>query len=249
MDDKNLKKLMGEYGGRVRPSRIFALKMRYRLMKRGIQMYFARPKAVFKYATAFVLVFFMGTSGVGAYAYSSPDVNVDHPLYPVKQGMENVEMGFAWSPEGKSQMHMKKAMRRLDEAEKLHIRFRDNPEIERDAEAIQKTLRFMEEEMDNSFSTIPSEFDPEKAERFLTECEGNFGKMHDRMGKLPPLESGRPHIKMVMERIDLTEEEAAEKLERLKYAKTEVMKARQGKMRRIPMHDLMIKPPPPPADF
>ena len=64
---------------------------------------------------AALVLFF--TTGAGVYAYASPNVTEDTPLYPVKRGIENVEGQFMISPEAKSQFHARMLERRINEAE------------------------------------------------------------------------------------------------------------------------------------
>lgn len=68
-----------------------------------------------------VLLFGMGT---GVYAYGSPDVTEGHPLYSVKQGIENVEGRLAFSEEQKLRHQRKMVRRRIIEA----LRHADSPE-------------------------------------------------------------------------------------------------------------------------
>ncbi len=63
-----------------------------------------------------VLVFGMGT---GVYAYESPDVVDGHPLYFVKQKMEDVEGRFANTSEARAHFHAKMMERRMSEAERI----------------------------------------------------------------------------------------------------------------------------------
>ena len=79
--------------------------------------FFARP--AFKYAVVPVVIIFFFILGTGAYAYQSTEVTVEHPLYSVKQGLENVEGRFKFSPEAKANFHLKMMNRRIEEAKKL----------------------------------------------------------------------------------------------------------------------------------
>ena len=239
MEDKKLQEIMKNSAEKVRPGRMFALKMRYRMFKKGVNMYFVGTGARLKFASAGLVVFLVMGGGVGTYAYTNPDVTVDHLLYPFKRGIENVEGGFTFSPEQKAGFHLKMAMRRMDEAEKLHERFKKNVELKDRAEAIAKTLEFMESEMDNSFMFVDGEFDVEKAEKVLNDFELKFGKMKERIGKLPPVENGKPHIKMVREKLEHARRHAGEKLELLGPAREAIMEARRANMKRVMLREFM----------
>ena len=78
------------------------------------------PRVAFRFAAVgvavVVLVFGMGT---GVYAYESPDVVDGHPLYFVKQKMEDVEGRFATTSEARAHFHAKMMERRMSEAERI----------------------------------------------------------------------------------------------------------------------------------
>lgn len=78
--------------------------------------FFNRP--AFKYAIIPLVVLF-SILGTGAYAYESPSITEDHPLYSVKQGIEIVESKFKFSAESKAEFHLKMMERRLAENKKL----------------------------------------------------------------------------------------------------------------------------------
>lgn len=58
-------------------------------------------------------------SGTGAYAYTSDEVVPDHPLYAMRQTLEDVEMKLATTEEAKTHVEMKQLNRRIKEAQKL----------------------------------------------------------------------------------------------------------------------------------
>lgn len=64
------------------------------------------------------LVLFV-TMGTGVYAYSSPEVNEQSALYPVKRGIESVEERFRRSPKARALFHARMAERRIAEGESL----------------------------------------------------------------------------------------------------------------------------------
>ena len=61
---------------------------------------------------------FFGT-GVGAYAYASPEVTDAHPLYGLKRSMEHMQAVVQFSGDAQAQYHAQLMERRLQEAEVL----------------------------------------------------------------------------------------------------------------------------------
>lgn len=92
-------------------------------------------------ATAAVLLL----GGTGSYAYASPNVVPDSPLYGVKAGIENVEEGLKFSPEAKAKFHARMAERRGKEME--HAPLERHPELR---EAIMDELGLSEEELESA---------------------------------------------------------------------------------------------------
>lgn len=78
----------------------------------GIRVSWARVAAV----PVAALVIFV-TMGTGVYAYSSPQVTEASSLYPVKQGIEQLQEKFHRSPESRSEFHAKMVERRIAEGE------------------------------------------------------------------------------------------------------------------------------------
>jgi len=76
------------------------------------------PLLKFAAAGVCVVVLFFGM-GTGVYAYESPEVTPDHPLYFMKSGMEQMEGRFAKTPEARAKFHAKMMDRRLKEAERF----------------------------------------------------------------------------------------------------------------------------------
>ena len=58
-------------------------------------------------------------TGVGSYAYGSPAVTEEHVLFPVKQGMEQVQECTHRSPGGRAEFFTRMTERRLEEGEFL----------------------------------------------------------------------------------------------------------------------------------
>ncbi len=243
MEDNQFEKIMKKTADGCCPDRMFAVKMRYRLWKKGLVIYFTGHHAKMHFAGATLVMFLFFGGGVGAYAYASPDVNVSHPLFAVKQGLENVEGSLAFSPEQKADFFMRQAMRRMDEAERMHFRLEQRLEMSDEAEAAQRTLEMINLEMDRSFEYAAGEFDPEKAEEMVKRMEEKCSTIHERIEGLPPLQNGRPHISALHEKMTSLDDATLEKLDELRQARQTVMQARQGRHNRVMLRFL---PPPPP---
>ncbi len=246
MEEQKLEKIMNEVTKNSRPRKVFAIKMRYRIWKKGVVLYFSGAYAAKHFAGAtLVVVLFFGGGGVGTYAYASPDVNVSHPLYPVKQGMESIEGRFAFTPEQKADFFMKKAMRRLDEAEVMHRRLRERIEAEQEVYSVKETMEMINEEMERSFEYAEGEFEPEKAEKLVRRMEQRCGTIRERLNKLPPLANGRPHISALHEKMMSLDQNALQRMEQLKELEQTVKQARAGRQKRVMLRFMM---PPPPAN-
>jgi hypothetical protein len=63
-------------------------------------------------------------SGTGVYAYSSEEVVPEHPLYGVREQIEQVETKLAFSEQAKTEVEIKHLKRRVLEAQKLRERHR-----------------------------------------------------------------------------------------------------------------------------
>ncbi len=240
MDQKALQKAMKASADKVRPSRMFALTMRLRLTKKGWSLFWNHAKFGFKFATASTLVVIIAGSGVGTYAYTSPDVNAASMLYPIKQGIEEIEVGLTFAPDEKARMHMKMAIRRVEEAEALqrHLQQAGVPE----KEAMEKTFALMEKRLDKSLQTAAVEHDTEVARKVLEDFEEKCGKMRERVMKLD-----------ASERAQVTAEFAQKRLDRIHEVRESLNSADGGYMPRFHLRDLkpdfdgaFLPPPPPP---
>ena len=96
-----------------RPSRAFEQRLRQQLC--------LRPRFLWSRVAGFSLaglMLFFGT-GVGAYAYASPEVTDAHPLYGLKRSMEHMQAVVQFSGDAQAQYHAQLMERRLQEAEVL----------------------------------------------------------------------------------------------------------------------------------
>lgn len=70
-------------------------------------------------AVGFAIAIPVLLGGTSAYAYSSPSVTEGSVLYPMKRGIEVIQLRFVSSPEDVADLHLQLYERRLDEAERL----------------------------------------------------------------------------------------------------------------------------------
>lgn len=110
-------------------------------------------------AAAAALVMTMGT---GTYAYASPSVTNKSVLYPVKRGIESIEVRFHGNPEGLAAFHVRMMDRRLQEGETLL----EGEEVD------SSSLREIGEEMHLSVSQVAQiRAAQEQRERLLTRLQ------------------------------------------------------------------------------
>lgn len=115
----------------------------------------ARP-LIFQPAFLALILFLLGSFAAGAYAYTSSDVLEDHPLYPIKKTMEDVEVRLARSPENQVKVRARLATRRLREIERL---------AKKKQVVRAQTLEKLEKELDDAENILPMIKNPEKQER------------------------------------------------------------------------------------
>jgi hypothetical protein len=185
MNEEHIKNQLLKIGNNVKPSWLFRFKMEYRLMMKSINVYFIRPGAKLRFATAFILALVMMTGGVSTYAYTSPEVNAANILYPVKEGLEYLEARFIKNPEDLARFHMKRAARRLSESEVLQRRLSMNAAPEHLENALSVTMERMRREMNESMNLNDVELAPRPAENFLDEMHDHMTWMNDRLNRMP----------------------------------------------------------------
>ncbi len=124
------------------PSKRFKQCLRYKLEAELISQG-DTPVVFYKFVLVPVAVIclFVAT-GTGAFAYASPAIVIDHPLYQVKQGIEGLEERFATTPERKARYYLKMANRRLSEGEEYLVRQELPPALVAEIDAhLERSLR------------------------------------------------------------------------------------------------------------
>jgi len=112
----------------IAPSKDFRASLENKLMSKWDELNPTPAKSLFANhafrlsvsITAGLLV--VASAGTGAYAYTSPNVSEGSVLYPIKQGLENVEEKVRISPESRAKFMLKKVQRR--EAELASVKRR-----------------------------------------------------------------------------------------------------------------------------
>ena len=125
----------------------------------------------FKFVPAIAVILLIILVSVPGYAYASSKVTQGHALYPIKKGIETIEISLAQSDIAKVKKYVKMAERRLDEAETLSGK--DNSE--------ENMVNTINEAMENSFEAdlelgnIFSEKEIEKMEKVIDKAKAEQG--------------------------------------------------------------------------
>jgi hypothetical protein len=122
--ERNLKKI----GRRAAPDQETALAIRRTLERAG---YLPTRGLAFlpalRTAAASLGILLTFGSGTAVYAYNSDNVLPDHPLYAVRQQIEDVEESLAPSPERREQVRLKRLQRRMREIRLLRLKEKPVP--------------------------------------------------------------------------------------------------------------------------
>jgi hypothetical protein len=111
---------LNKIGDRANPDPRFVRALESKLKKEmGHPAWWIRWSRLGAMATSVVFVF---SGAMGAYAYNSPNVLPDHPLYGLRQALERAELQLATSPEKKTQVQAKHLERRIEELEQLLLK-------------------------------------------------------------------------------------------------------------------------------
>jgi hypothetical protein len=193
--------ILSREGKKVRPSALFAAKMRLRIMRKGWHLFRSGRTISLKYASVMAVVIVLlggGGVGVGTYAYASDEVTEGTPLYPIKIGLEKIEEMLPRPPEDVPKFQLKQARRRLAEADIIAERLEKQAQMQTiEQEAFRKTFESCEDHLQSVMEQAEQEFDPAKAEQLVNEMQENFRVMAgevDDMADRPSLEPFRGRI-------------------------------------------------------
>ncbi|MDG1949271.1 MAG: hypothetical protein P8J32_00400 [bacterium] len=148
-----LKRQLKKLRRQARPSRPFKSTLLKQLSEEFEEVYPAhchhrRMRFATVGMTSLVVVFMMGT---GVYAYESPAVTEGHPLHFLKDGIENVQEGFARTPEERAEFHTRMMERRLEEGERQlpHKPHGVPPTLEEASAHFERVIEVLEQEVED----------------------------------------------------------------------------------------------------
>lgn len=132
-----------------KPSRAFDRRLRQELCLNAPVVW---PRLVGFSLASFLL--FFGT-GMGAYAYASPEVTDAHPLYGLKRGMEQMQGVMQFSDDAQAQFHAQLMERRLQEAEVLmRLRMVQEAHLEMITQEMEASLESIQAEQQNAHTQL-----------------------------------------------------------------------------------------------
>jgi len=120
----SIKNRLSSISRRAAPDRGFVLSLRNKLQEAG---YVETPRFTLwkmswkRAAVSFSILLSVGFGATATYAYESPDVLPDHPLYGLRVAMENVELKAASTPEAKENVRLKQLSRHLRDTKNLAL--------------------------------------------------------------------------------------------------------------------------------
>jgi hypothetical protein len=154
-------------------------------------------KLKFAGVSALVVMMTLG-GGVGVYAYASPDVNVMHPLYPIKEGLESTEVYFAPTPRIKAETQLRHARRRMEEMKRMEEFIKDDA---RGEEGMKTTILLVRKEMNDSLSYASDEDSVNGAIEAMDSMRKNLRQMDEELGGMygSPSLSERKMVKAHLE--------------------------------------------------
>ena len=120
----SIKNRLSKMSRRAAPDRGFVLSLHNKLQEAG---YLAKPKFTLwklswkRMAVSFALLLSVGVGATATYAYESPDVLPDHPLYGLRTTLEKIELTVQSTSEGKENVRLKQLVRHLRDTRTLAI--------------------------------------------------------------------------------------------------------------------------------
>lgn len=168
----NLKRQLKKLQASSAPTDEFRGTLRAQLLAEHANLYpqargFAWSRA---FAVPVALCVVVMTMGTGTYAYASPAVTDGDVLYPVKQGIEEVEAQFYRSPEAAARFEARMLERRLAEAEYLAERRED----------IREQLNLVAEQLDLSLDRVEQlQENEELRTQIISRLENQTGRYQD----------------------------------------------------------------------
>lgn len=117
--------------------------------------------------------------GLPLYSYASPGVNRNNILYPIKEGLEKIELAAAITEEQKMEKLEKFSDRRLEEAELISTKIESKEDKEVLSSTIDKAL-----ELKNIANEISTNIVIEKTEELADKQEKNSSKQIEKLNSI-----------------------------------------------------------------
>lgn len=113
----NMKRRLSSISRQAKPDREFVISLQKMLGEKGYLRPARSQVLLFSWRRAAVFFSLAGSLlvGTGTYAYVSPDVLPDHPLYGLRTTIEQAELTVARNPEAKAKVQLKQLRRHLQE--------------------------------------------------------------------------------------------------------------------------------------
>lgn len=113
------------------PTKEFRNALSYKLKERYDILYHNMPEKrsavmFLRYAVVALSLILILSVGTGVYAFTSSNVNVTHPLYPVKRSLEKVQKILARTPEQKANVDLEHLTKRRAELEQMRVKGKIN---------------------------------------------------------------------------------------------------------------------------
>ena len=228
-------------GKQAKAGRWFRFKLGMRLRQKSWAMYWSRAfadggKLKFAGVAALAVLLSLG-GGIGVYAYTSPDVTVLHPLYPVKQGLESAELYFASTPKVRTEITMQHAQKRMAEMDKLSEDLQKSATPKNEEDGISKTLAQVQKNVETSLSSAADQDDAGEAEGTMDSLQQHLEEVDRHLGKISENEPVKIK-KAVHDNVDDLRQYTKNKLLRVEDVSRRIKSPMRIKGPRVIMKDL-----------
>jgi len=173
---------------KAKPCRWFAFKLRLMLYRKAWQLYWRRKMvgaSKFKVASAGALITLLTVGGgVGVYAYSSPDVTVMHPLYPLKQSIESTEVYLAPSARLKAEIQLANSRRRINEMRRIGMIMARNENREALEVGMRRTMLIARKQINESLAYAAEEDSINEAEEMMATMRQHLREIDNSLDEI-----------------------------------------------------------------
>ncbi len=176
--------------------------------------------AWFKHAAGFaVVVLIAGNLGTGVYAYTNPEVTAGSVLFPIKEGLENIEEKIQITPEAKAKFYLKKIERR--EMERAAIQKNDLKDLPVE----------VKKEIEKGNKDIKNTEDPKDSENIVKEVQDFRIKKEENLKMR--IEVAKRKIQKTEKAIEKTEEQLEKTREIMEKNNSKNIKLREELKKRL----------------